>query len=660
MADTEYQHTPDRPWIFRTYAGHSTAQKSNELYRRNLSKGQPGLSIAIDLPTQTAYDADHILARGEVGKVGVPVGHLGDMRVLFDQLPLEEMNTSMTINAPAAWLLSLYIALADERGDDRGKLRGTTQNDIIKEYLSRGTYVFPPQPSMRLISDMISWCYTEVPKWNPLNVCSYHLQEAGATPEQELAYALATACAVLDAVKEGGQVPEGDFPTVFGRISFFVNAGVRFVTELCKMRAFVDLWEEIGRERYGVSDAKALRFRYGVQVNSLGLTEPQPENNVYRILIEALAVTLSKRARCRALQLPAWNEALGLPRPWDQQWSLRMQQILAFETDLLEYEDLFDGSHVVEGKTEELKTEARAELANLDAMGGAVDAVGYMKESLVGAHIDRVRGIESGSLKVIGVNAFTQSEESPLGAGNEAIQTVDPMVERQQIEALRKWRSDRDAASVETALAELHAAATSGANIMEPSIRAAKAGVTSGEWGATLRDVFGEYRGPTGVAVVSETGGDEAIEATKARVEALSERLGRDLTYVLGKPGLDGHSNGAEQIAARARACGMQVVYEGIRFTPSEIVAQAKAANAHVIGLSILSGSHLDLVRETLAEMQKAGLDSTPLVVGGIIPFEDEQALRQMGVRRVYTPKDFQITEIMDDVVDVVEQAWLS
>ncbi len=660
LADTEYQHTPDRPWIFRTYAGHSTALKSNELYRRNLSKGQTGLSIAFDLPTQTAYDADHILARGEVGKVGVPVGHLGDMRTLFDQLPLEEMNTSMTINAPAAWLLSLYVALADERGDDRAKLRGTTQNDIIKEYLSRGTYVFPPQPSMRLISDMISWCYTEVPKWNPMNVCSYHLQEAGATPEQELAYALATACAVLDAVKQGGQVPDEDFPTVFGRISFFVNAGVRFVTELCKMRAFVDLWEEIGRERYGVTDTKALRFRYGVQVNSLGLTEPQPENNVYRILIEALAVTLSKRARCRALQLPAWNEALGLPRPWDQQWSLRMQQILAFETDLLEYEDLFDGSHVVEGKTEALKAQARSELARIDEMGGAVDAVGYMKESLVGAHIDRVRGIESGHLKVVGVNAFTQTEDSPLGAGNEAIETVDPMVERQQIEALRKWRAERDAGQVDAALDALKAAATSGANIMEPSIAAAKVGVTSGEWGATLRDVFGEYRGPTGVAVVIDTGGDEAIETTRSKVEALSARLGRDLTYVLGKPGLDGHSNGAEQVAARARACGMQVVYEGIRFTPAEIVAQAKAADAHVVGLSILSGSHLDLVRETLAEMQKAGLESTPLIVGGIIPFEDEQALRQMGVRRVYTPKDFQITNIMDDVVDLVEARWLA
>ena len=660
MADTEYQHAPDRPWIFRTYAGHSTAEKSNALYRSNLSKGQTGLSIAFDLPTQTAYDSDHILARGEVGKVGVPVSHLGDMRTLFHDLPLAEMNTSMTINAPAAWLLALYVALADERGDDRKQLRGTTQNDIIKEYLSRGTYVFPPHPSMRLISDMISWCYTEVPKWNSMNVCSYHLQEAGATPEQELAYALATACAVLDAVRSGGQVPEDDFPTVFGRISFFVNAGVRFVTELCKMRAFVDLWEEIGRERYGVTDPKALRFRYGVQVNSLGLTEPQPENNVYRILIEALAVTLSKRARCRALQLPAWNEALGLPRPWDQQWSLRMQQILAFETDLLEYDDLFDGSHVIEGKTDALKAQARAALSDIDAMGGAVEAVSFMKESLVGAHIDRIRGIESGNLKVVGVNAYTQTEESPLGAGNEAIQTVDPMVERQQIEALKTWRLRRDESAASAALAALKSAAESGANIMEPSILAAKAGVTTGEWGTILREVFGEFRGPTGVSVIIETGGDPDIEATKSRVTGLSEKLGRDLTYVLGKPGLDGHSNGAEQIAARARACGMQVVYEGIRFTPSEIVAQAKAANAHVIGLSILSGSHLDLVRETLAEMQKAGLENTPLVVGGIIPFEDEQALRQMGVRRVYTPKDFQLTEIMDDVVDVVEKAWLT
>ena len=659
MADTAYQHTPDRPWIFRTYAGHSTAEKSNALYRGNLAKGQTGLSIAFDLPTQTAYDADHILAKGEVGKVGVPVKHLGDMRVLFDQLPLEEMNTSMTINAPAAWMLALYVALADERGDDRSKLRGTTQNDIVKEYLSRGTYVFPPGPSMRLIADMVAWCYTEVPKWNPMNVCSYHLQEAGATPEQELAYALATAIAVLDTVKAGGQVPEEDFPIVFGRISFFVNAGVRFVTELCKMRAFVDLWEEIGRERYGVTDEKALRFRYGVQVNSLGLTEPQPENNVYRILLEALAVTLSKRARCRALQLPAWNEAMGLPRPWDQQWSLRLQQILAYETDLLEFEDLFDGSHVVEAKTEELRGFARKELAEIDALGGATEAIGHMKERLVGAHVDRIKGIESGDLPVVGVNRYTTTEDSPLGAGESAIETVDPAEEAAQVKDLQAWRGARDADAVEAALADLKAAASDGRNIMEPSIAAAKAGATTGEWGAALRAVFGEYRGPTGVAVAIETGGDEDVETVKARVEALSDALGRKLTYVLGKPGLDGHSNGAEQIASRARACGMDVVYDGIRFTPEEIAEQAKAANAHVVGLSILSGSHLDLVRETLAELRKAGLGDVPLVVGGIIPYEDEMALKQMGVRRVYTPKDFKITDIMGDVVDVVEAAWL-
>ena len=659
MKNKAFQHDRDRPWIFRTYAGHSTAEKSNALYRSNLARGQTGLSIAFDLPTQTAFDSDHILSKGEVGKVGVPVSHLGDMRKLFDGLPLEEMNTSMTINAPAAWLLALYVALADERGDDRAKLRGTTQNDIIKEYLSRGTYVFPPEPSMRLIADMVSWCYTEVPKWNPLNVCSYHLQEAGATPEQELAYALATACAVLDAVKAGGQVPEKDFEIVFGRISFFVNAGVRFVTELCKMRAFVDLWEEIGRDRYGVTDEKALRFRYGVQVNSLGLTEPQPENNVYRILIEALAVTLSKRARCRALQLPAWNEALGLPRPWDQQWSLRLQQILAFETDLLEFEDLFDGSHVVDGKTEELKAGARAELARIDEMGGAVDSVAYMKESLVGAHVDRIRAIESGDLTVVGVNKYTESADSPLSAGEKTIETVDPMVEAEQVRNLNEWRKSRDNAAADAALAALKSAAQSGENIMEPSIAAAKAGVTTGEWGGALREVFGEYRGPTGVAVVVETGGDEDIEATRKRVDKVSEDLGRRLTYVLGKPGLDGHSNGAEQIASRARACGMDVIYEGIRFTPSEIVAQAKEADAHVIGLSILSGSHLDLVRDTIAEMRKAGLENTPLVVGGIIPPEDERALKQMGIRRVYTPKDFKITDIMSDVVDLVEEAWL-
>lgn len=658
--DTPYQHDADRPWIFRTYAGHSTAEKSNALYRGNLAKGQTGLSIAFDLPTQTAYDADHILAKGEVGKVGVPVKHLGDMRKLFDGLPLEEMNTSMTINAPAAWMLSLYVALADERGENRANLRGTTQNDIVKEYLSRGTYVFPPEPSMRLIGDMVAWCYTEVPKWNPMNVCSYHLQEAGATPEQELAYALATAIGVLDTVKAGGQVPAEDFEIVFGRISFFVNAGVRFVTELCKMRAFVDLWEEIGRERYGVTGEKALRFRYGVQVNSLGLTEPQPENNVYRILIEALAVTLSKRARCRALQLPAWNEAMGLPRPWDQQWSLRLQQILAYETDLLEFEDLFDGSHVVEGKTEELKTQARAALAKIDELGGATQAIDFMKESLVNAHTDRVKAIEAGTMKVIGVNSYVDTEESPLGVGDSAIQTIDPAEEYAQVKDLKAWRAARDEGAARETLAALEAAAQNGTNIMEPSIACAKAGVTTGEWGAALRGVFGEYRAPTGVAMVIRADGEENIEAVKVDVNRVSEALGRRLTYVLGKPGLDGHSNGAEQIAARGREVGMDVVYEGIRFTPEEIAAQAKAANAHVVGLSILSGSHLDLVRETIAELRKVGLENVPVVVGGIVPPEDAMALRQMGIARVYTPKDFKITQIMSDVVGVVEKAWLA
>ncbi|WP_300421644.1 protein meaA [uncultured Hyphomonas sp.] len=657
--DKAYQHAPDRPWIFRTYAGHSTATKSNELYRGNLAKGQTGLSIAFDLPTQTAYDADHILSKGEVGKVGVPVKHLGDMRLLFDQLPLEEMNTSMTINAPAAWMLALYVALADERGDDRKKLRGTTQNDIVKEYLSRGTYVFPPEPSLRLISDMVSWCYTEVPKWNPMNVCSYHLQEAGATPEQELAYALATAISVLDTVKAGGQVPESDFETVFGRISFFVNAGVRFVTELCKMRAFVELWEEIGRERYGVTSTKALLFRYGVQVNSLGLTEPQPENNVYRILIEAMAVTLSKKARCRALQLPAWNEALGLPRPWDQQWSLRLQQILAYETDLLEYEDIFDGSHVIESKTEELKALARDTLADLDARGGAIQSIDHMKESLVGAHIDRIKAIESGDLTVVGVNRYVETAESPLAGGDGSIQTVDPAEESAQVRDLKEWRSKRDASAVENALAALKQAAQDGTNIMEPSIACAKAGVTTGEWGTAMRDVFGEFRAPTGVAMVIKTDGEEDAAAVRKDVERVSEALGRQLTYVLGKPGLDGHSNGAEQIAARGREVGMNVVYEGIRFTPSEIAAQAKEANAHVVGLSILSGSHLDLVRETIAELRAVGLGDVPVVIGGIIPPEDARALRQMGIARVYTPKDFKITEIMGDVVGIVEKAWL-
>lgn len=650
-----FQHDPDKPWIFRTYAGHSTAEESNKLYRKNLSKGQTGLSIAFDLPTQTALDSDHVLSRGEVGKVGVPVGHLGDMRTLFDAIPVAEMNTSMTINAPAAWLLALYVALADEQGADRKALQGTTQNDIIKEYLSRGTYVFPPKPSMRLISDMVAWCYVETPKFNPLNVCSYHLQEAGATPEQELAFALATACAVLDAVKAGGQVPDEDFPTVFGRISFFVNAGVRFVTEMCKMRAFVDLWEEIGRRRYGVTDPKALLFRYGVQVNSLGLTEPQPENNVYRILIEALAVTLSKRARCRALQLPAWNEALGLPRPWDQQWSLRLQQILAYETDLLEYEDLFDGSHVVEAKTNALKFGARQMLAFLDQRGGAIENVDFMKTQLVESQRARLKEIEAGRQIVVGVNRYETTEASPLSAGEGAIMAVDHFAENRQLEKLRAWRAGRDAKAVKAALKQLGEAARSGANMMPASVAAAKAGVTTGEWGQTLREVFGEYRGPTGVAVVIETGGEEDLEAVKSEVVRVSKKLGRTLTYVVGKPGLDGHSNGSEQIAARARAAGMNVVYEGIRFTPEEIVQQAIDAKAHVLGLSILSGSHLDLVRDTVRILREKGL-SIPVVVGGIIPEADALALKQMGVRRVYTPKDYKITQITGDVVKVVEE----
>ena len=655
MGDKPFQHDADRPWIFRTYAGHSTAEKSNELYRSNLAKGQTGLSIAFDLPTQTAYDADHILAKGEVGKVGVPVKHLGDMRKLMDQLPLDEMNTSMTINAPAAWMLSLYVALADDNEVDRKLLRGTTQNDIIKEYLSRGTYVFPPEPSLRLISDMVAWCYTETPKFNPINVCSYHLQEAGATPEQELAYALATAIAVLDAVKQGKQVPEEDFPIVFSRISFFVNAGMRFVTEMSKMRAFVDLWEEIGSERYGVTDPKALRFRYGVQVNSLGLTEPQPENNVYRILLEALAVTLSKKARCRALQLPAWNEALGLPRPWDQQWSLRLQQILAYETDLLEFEDLFDGSHVVEAKTKELADGARDELAKIDNMGGAISAVDYMKSELVDSQRDRVSSIEKGEMTVVGVNRYENSEPSPLGGGEDAIMTVDPMEEAAQVKDLQEWRKARNDAAVQDALAGLKTAATEGRNMMEPSIIAAKAGVTTGEWGSALREVFGEYRGPTGVSLVISSDGDEDIESVKKEVERVSEILGRTLTYVVGKPGLDGHSNGAEQIASRARACGMEVHYDGIRMTPEEIVDQAIDSDAHVVGLSILSGSHLDLVRETARLMRDKELN-IPLVVGGIIPPEDAMALKQMGVKRVYTPKDYKITDIMGDVVKLVEE----
>ena len=649
--------TRDRPWLFRTYAGHSTAAKSNELYRGNLAKGQTGLSVAFDLPTQTGYDSDHQLARGEVGKVGVPISHLGDMRTLFDQIPLETMNTSMTINATAAWLLAMYIAVAEEQGADIAKLTGTVQNDIIKEYLSRGTYVFPPAPSLRLISDVATYCYTDVPKWNPMNVCSYHLQEAGATPEQELAYALATAIAVLDTVKASGEISDADFPGVVGRISFFVNAGIRFITEMCKMRAFVDLWDEICERRYGVDNPKLRRFRYGVQVNSLGLTEQQPENNVYRILLETLAVTLSKNARARAVQLPAWNEALGLPRPWDQQWSLRMQQILAFETDLLEYGDLFDGSPVIDAKVEALKEGARSELARIDEMGGAVAAIDYMKGALVTSNTERLGRIESGETTVIGVNKYQTTEPSPLTTGDGGIMVVDPAVEAEQIERLTAWKANRDASAVTAAIAELKAAAQEGRNIMPASIAAAKAGITTGEWGATMREVFGEYRAPTGVGKAASASA-EGLDAIRTDVQTVSDRLGRRIKFLVGKPGLDGHSNGAEQIAVRARDCGMEVVYEGIRLTPAQIVNAALEESVHVIGLSILSGSHMELITDILTQMREQGIDDIPLVVGGIIPDEDAEALLAQGVARVYTPKDFELNRIMADIVTVVGETF--
>ncbi|RMF35436.1 MAG: protein meaA [Alphaproteobacteria bacterium] len=643
----------DRPWLFRTYAGHSTAAASNALYRTNLAKGQTGLSVAFDLPTQTGYDSDHPLARGEVGKVGVPVAHLGDMRTLFDGIPLQRMNTSMTINATAAWLLALYVAVAEEQGADIAALTGTVQNDIIKEYLSRGTHVFPPEPSLKLIGDVAEYCYGALPKWNPMNVCSYHLQEAGATPEQELAFALATAQAVLDEVRP--RVSPGDFPGLVGRVSFFVNAGIRFVTEMCKMRAFTELWDEICRDRYGVEDPRARRFRYGVQVNSLGLTEQQPENNVYRILLEMLAVTLSKNARARAVQLPAWNEALGLPRPWDQQWSLRAQQILAYETDLLEYADLFDGNPAVAAKVEELKSAARAELARIDAMGGAVQAIGTMKAALVASNAERLARIESGETVVVGVNRFQETDPSPLSTGPGGILVVDEAAEADQIARLQAWRRERDETAVRAALAELSRVAREGGNIMPPSIEAAKAGVTTGEWGRAMREVFGEYRAPTGV---SGAPGNvtEALDGLRGRVDALSDRLGRRLKFLVGKPGLDGHSNGAEQIAVRARDCGMDVVYEGIRLTPAEIVETARAQAAHVVGLSILSGSHLPLVREVLELMAEAGLGEVPVIVGGIIPPEDAEALRAAGVAAVYTPKDFDLNRIMDGLIGLVEQ----
>jgi (2R)-ethylmalonyl-CoA mutase len=651
--------TRDKPWLIRTYAGHSTAAKSNELYRTNLARGQTGLSVAFDLPTQTGYDSDHPLAKGEVGKVGVPISHLGDMRTLFDGIPLDRMNTSMTINAPAAWLLSLYIATAEAEGVERTKLQGTTQNDIIKEYLSRGTYIFPPEPSLRLTADTIGFTYREVPKWNPMNVCSYHLQEAGATPMQELAFALANAIAVLDAVRARGQVPETDFPKVVGRISFFVNAGIRFVTEICKMRAFAELWDDITRNRYGVADAKQRLFRYGVQVNSLGLTEQQPENNVYRILLEMLAVVMSKNARARSVQLPAWNEALGLPRPWDQQWSLRLQQIVAFETDLLEYGDIFDGSGVIAAKVEALKAEALAEMQRIADMGGAVAAIdsAYMKQRLVESNLKRLAAIEAGEQTVVGVNAYTEGEPSPLSGSDGAILTVDADVEREQVERLNAWRAERDANAVKAALAELTAAAKEDRNVMPASIACATSGVTTGEWTETLRAVFGEYRAPTGVArAIGVT--DGRLEAARREVEAVSKRLGRRIKILVGKPGLDGHSNGAEQIAVRARDCGMEVVYEGIRLTPDRIVNAALEESVHVVGLSILSGGHVSLVRDVLDGLAKAGIADVPVVVGGIIPPADAELLTKAGVARVYTPKDFDLTQIMRDIVTVVDAAW--
>ena len=645
---------PDAPWLFRTYAGHSTATKSNELYLGNLAKGQTGLSIAFDLPTQTGYDSDHELARGEVGKVGVPVSHLGDMRTLLNGIPLDRMNTSMTINATGAWLLALYVATADVTGAARTALTGTIQNDIIKEYLSRGTYIFPPAPSLRLIKDTIVFSGQELPRWNPTNVCSYHLQEAGATPVQELAFALATAIAVLDTVKQSGEIKDADFATIFGRISFFVNAGLRFITEICKMRAFTELWEEIGRTRYGVTEPKHLLFRYGVQVNSLGLTESQPENNVSRILLEMLAVTLSKHARARAVQLPAWNEALGLPRPWDQQWSLRMQQVLAYETDLLEYGDIFDGSPVIARKVASLKDEARAELATIERMGGAVAAIDYMKRRLVESNSTRLRGIESGEQVVIGVNRFTETAQSPLATGSGSIEVVDPAVEAEQIARLRAWRSERDGKAAAKAVAALTAAATDGINVMPASIACAVAGVTTGEWSAALRSVFGEYRAPTGVgggATSPAANANAQIAAIRKSVEAASLKLGRRVKFLVGKPGLDGHSNGAEQIAVRARDCGMDVVYEGIRLTPAQIARAAVDEAVHVVGLSILSGSHVSLVRDVLALMRREGVGDIPVVVGGIIPPDDAVLLKAAGVAAIFTPKDFDLNAIMAEIV---------
>ncbi len=648
---------PDRPWVMRTYAGHSDARRSNELYRGNLAKGQTGLSVAFDLPTQTGYDPDHVLARGEVGKVGVSIAHKGDMHQLFDGIPLDEMNTSMTINATAAWLLGLYVTVAEENGVERSQLTGTTQNDIIKEYLSRGTYAFPPEPSMRLIADMVAFSVNEVPQWNPTNICSYHLQEAGATPVQEIAYALSTGIAVLDEVKARGQVAEADFPKVFGRISFFVNAGIRLIEEIAKLRTMGALWNQIGRERYGVTDEKMLRFRYGVQVNSLGLTEAQPENNIQRIVLEALAVTLSRDARARALQLPAWNEAMGLPRPWDQQWSLRIQQVLANETDLLEYPDIFEGSVVMDGLVEELTEGARAEMAVVEERGGAVQAVPYMKSRLVESHRERVARIESGEQKVIGQNSFTETEHSPLTDGADGgILTPDPEVERERIEALEEWKAERDEDAVTAALAELaRVAADENENIMPATIAAAKAGATTGEWAEVLREAFGAYRGPTGVSGAAPAADRDQLDAIRAKVDETSERIGHRIKILVGKPGLDGHSNGSEQIALRARDVGMEVIYQGIRLTPAEIAESALQEDVDVVGLSILSGSHLALIPEVVGLLRDEGVD-VPVVVGGIIPLADAKRLREEGVAGVYTPKDFDINKIMSEIVDLVGQ----
>lgn len=663
----------DRPWVMRTYAGHSTAAASNALYRTNLAKGQTGLSVAFDLPTQTGYDPDSPLSRGEVGKVGVPVPHLGEMRRLFEDIPLTEMNTSMTINATAMWLLAMYQVTAEEQNgldadsspEERSavahQLAGTTQNDIIKEYLSRGTYVFPPEHSLRLIGDMIAYTVHEIPKWNPINICSYHLQEAGATPTQELAYALCTAIAVLDQVKAAGQVDEADFEKVVGRISFFVNAGVRFVEETCKMRAFVQLWDEITRERYGVQDEKMRRFRYGVQVNSLGLTEAQPENNVQRIVLEMLGVTLSKSARARAVQLPAWNEALGLPRPWDQQWSLRLQQVLAFESDLLEYDDIFDGSHVIEAKVAELVASAKAEIDRVQALGGAIAAVesGYMKQALVSAHAARRARIENGDEVIVGVNKYDTTEPSPLTANlDEAIMAADPAAEQSALDSVSEWKARRDETAVADALATLAADAKTDKNLMPATLAAARAGATTGEWAGTLREVFGEFRAPTGVtgAVgVAEAGAE--LAAVREKVRTTGEELGGRLRLLVGKPGLDGHSNGAEQVAVRARDAGFEVIYQGIRLTPDQIVAAAVAEDVHCVGLSILSGSHMELVPDVLDGLRAAGLEDVPVIVGGIIPESDGRRLVEQGVAAVYTPKDFGLTEIMGGIVDVIRRA---